>query len=87
MSHSRPSILKWVCSPHALQRIVERKISVAELSSLIETPDLVVPQGAKWIFAKKISGRIDHQIAAVLLEKREHNLWVVLTVMINFAKK
>jgi hypothetical protein len=82
-----PSISKWVCTPHALQRITERKISSIELDDVIKHPDLSIPQGPKWILAKSIKHRNDNKIAAVLIEKRGHELWVVLTVMVNFEKK
>ncbi len=82
-----PKITVWVLSPHALKRIEERKISAAELGQLIETPDVEIPQGPKWIFGKKFTNRSDNLIAAVLLERKEEGLWVVLTVMVHFAEK
>jgi hypothetical protein len=87
MENNSPKVVKWVCGPHALKRIQDRKISSEELAEVIDTPDHTIPQGPKWIFAKRIQHRNDNLIAAVLLEKKEHDLWVVLTVMINFEKK
>lgn len=87
MSNSAPKVKKWVCTPHALQRIQERMIGVEELRGIIESPDIAIPQGPKWIFAKTIVDRPDNQIAAVLLERKEAGLWVVLTVMVHFEKK
>ena len=87
MEKDSPQIKKWVLSPHALERILERKISAQELASVIQMPDSTFPQGPKWILAKTIVGRQDNKIAAVLLERKEHDLWVVLTVMINFTEK
>ena len=78
--------MNWVLSPHALKRVQERRISADELAEVIQSPDITVPQGPKWIFAKAISGRSDNKIAAVLLEKKEQGLWVVLTVMVQFVE-
>ena len=82
-----PKITHWVLSPHALARIEERHVSSAELSEVILNPEVTVQQGHKWIFAKHFSGRTDNNIAAVLLERREHGLWVVVTVMVRFQEK
>ena len=80
-------IKKWVCSPHALERIFERQISIEEMNSIILSPDHRIQQGPKWIFAKHFPDRSDNMLAAVLLERIEGELWVVLTVMVRFAKK
>lgn len=66
-----PTIKKWVLSPHALERIQERKVTAQELALVIERPQVTLPQGAKWIFAKALSGRNDIKVAAVLLEREE----------------
>jgi hypothetical protein len=87
VSRSAPRVKKWVCTSHALQRIQERRIKAEELREIIESPDIVIPQGPKWIFAKTVVNRSDNQIAAVLLERKEDGLWVVLTVMVHFEKK
>lgn len=81
------NIKKWVLTPHAVERIVDRKISMAELESLILSPDEVVAQGPKFLLIKKFKGRKDNNVAAVILEKKEQDLWVVITVMVNFQKK
>lgn len=82
-----PKVTRWVLSPHALKRMEERKITSAELAELIESPDFEVPQGPKWIFSKHFKNRGDNLVAAVLLERKEQNLWVVLTVMVRFEEK
>jgi len=82
----KPKIAKWVATPHAIERMGERGISVADLESVLQFPDETTRQGPKWIFSKFIDGRTDNAIAAVVLEKKEHDLWVILTVMINFQK-
>ena len=81
----RPTIKRWVLSPHAAQRMSERDISVDDLQRLIDSPDTVVHQGPKWIFAGHLPGRTDNQVAAVILEKGEKGLWLVITVMVRFA--
>ena len=82
-----PKISRWVLSPHALKRIQERKLRAEDLADVIERPDLVLTQGPKWILAKTVRGRTDNRIAAVLLERKDQGLWVVITVMVNFVKK
>ncbi|MGK5083344.1 DUF4258 domain-containing protein [Bdellovibrionota bacterium FG-1] len=82
-----PKISRWVLSLHALERIQERKISAADLAEVIESPDLELPQGPKWILGKTFKHRDDNLVAAVLLERKEQELWVVLTVMVHFEKK
>lgn len=80
-------IKKWVLTPHAVERVVDRKISMQELELLILSPDEVIAQGPKYLLVKKLQGRKDNNIAAVIIEKQEQDLWVVITVMVNFQKK
>ncbi len=82
-----PKINRWVLSSHALTRIEERHVTAAELAKMIENPDITIEQGPKWIFAKHFSHRKDNCIAAVLLEREDENLWVIVTVMVHFQKK
>ncbi len=81
-----PLIKKWVCTEHALQRILERKITLEQLDLVIKKPDFVAQQGPKFILAKKIKGRKDNMLSAVVIEKMEKNLWIVITVMVDFQK-
>ncbi len=67
--------------------MMERAISVDTTQELIEAPDLVIAQGPKWVFAKAFNSRHDNLVAAVLLERKDKDLWIVLTVMINFQAK
>ncbi len=83
----KPKIHKWVLTPHAAQRMIERKISVMELEEVFQSPDLIQNQGPKYILARSFSERKDNLIAAVLIEKVEKNLWLVITVMVDFQKK
>ena len=39
------------------------------------------------MFAKSASARHDNLIAAVLLERKDKDIWIVLTVMISFHAK
>jgi hypothetical protein len=64
-----------------------KHIQPRTVQAVISLPDIALPQGPKWIFAKTIVEREDNKMAAVLLEKKEHELWVVLTVMVNFQKR
>jgi hypothetical protein len=83
----RPHIRRWVLTPHAAERARERRISMPELEQIIAAPDLVMPQGPKWILAKRFPTRSDNRLAAVLMEKQKENLWVVITVMVRFDEK
>lgn len=83
----KPKIDKWVLTPHAAQRMIERKISVRELEEVFQAPDLIQNQGPKYILARSFTNRKDNLIAAVLIEKVEKNLWLVITVMVDFRKK
>ncbi len=80
-------ILNWALSPHALERILERKITLKELQELLEEPDNVIPQGEKFIFCKFFHNRNDNKLAAVVLEKKEDGLWLVITEMLYFKVK
>ncbi len=77
-------ILNWALSPHAVERILERRISLNELRKLLEEPDEIIQQGPKYILCKQFTERNDNRIAAVVLEKKEDGLWLVITVMVNF---
>ena len=80
----KPKIDKWVLSPHAALRMTERKVSAAEIEETIQRPDWVLEQGPKWILAKHFSHRKDNLLAAVVIQKEEANLWIVLTLMVHF---
>jgi hypothetical protein len=72
---------------HAAKRMMERNMPVEVVRDLIQEPDFVVAQGPKWVFAKSFPNRPDNSVAAVLVERKEKDLWVVLTVMINYSHK
>jgi hypothetical protein len=82
-----PKIKTWVYTAHALKRIQERNITADELTEVIQNPDHKIPQGPKWIFAKTLPRRSDNKMAAVLLERKEREQWVVLTVLVRFEKR
>ncbi len=85
--HTPERMIKWVLSAHAVLRMEERNLSIEEVKRVVEHPDYKLPQGDKWIFAKKIGARRDNDIAAVVLEKKERALWVVITLMVRFEKR
>jgi hypothetical protein len=80
-------IKSWVLTPHAVERVLARKISMEELGSLIQEPDQIIPQGPKFILVRRFPRRKDNNVAAILIEKKGEGLWVVITVMVNFQKK
>lgn len=81
-----PTIKKWALTPHAVERMAEREVSIEEIEEILKNPDEVVKQGPKFIFAKNIKGRSDNMIATVIVEKKEHGLWLIITIMMNFQK-
>lgn len=83
----RPKINRWVLTPHAVKRIFERKISLEELADLIGYPEDVIAQGPKLILTRTFPRRRDNKIAAVVVEKQGDDLWLVITVMVNFQAK
>lgn len=64
--------------------MVERQITVTQIEETIRNPDWSLQQGPKWILAKNFKERKDNLLAAVVLQKEEANLWVVLTLMVQF---
>lgn len=67
-------INKWVLTPHAVDKILDRKISMLELEQLILNPDEIIEQGPKFILTKKFAKQKDNNIAAVILEKKGKDL-------------
>jgi len=82
----RIKVKSYYLSTHAAERLIERKISLADLDKLILNPDGIISQGDKYILFKKFEKRNDNNLAAVILEKKE-DLWLVITLMINFQVK
>lgn len=73
---------------HAVQRMQERKITVAEVRRIIESPDGRIQQSKdKWIFYKKFEQRKDNLIAAVIVNRLDEDWVEVVTVLINFEVK
>jgi hypothetical protein len=69
---------------HAVDRMLERKISTTEVEVILLEPDGVIKQSLdKYIYYKKLKGRTDNMIAAVTITKK-HKSFEVLTVMIDF---
>ncbi|MGE4233983.1 MAG: DUF4258 domain-containing protein [Bacteriovoracia bacterium] len=66
--------------------MMERSISTEELEQVLRKPDTAVAQGPKWIFAKEFQYRGDNLIAAVVVEREDKKLWVVITVMVQFKR-
>ncbi len=79
-------ISSWVLTPHAAERLLERKISIAELQTLLAKPDEVISQGPKYLLVAHFPKRSDNKLAAVVLEKKG-DLWLVITILTNFQTK
>ena len=69
---------------HAVERMLERKISTVEVEMILLEPDGIIKQSLdKFIYYKKLKGRSDNMVAAVAIFKK-HKAFEVLTVMIDF---
>ena len=69
---------------HAVERMLQRKISTVEVEMVLLEPDGVIKQSLdKYIYYKKLKGRTDNMVAAVAIKKK-HDSFEVLTVMIDF---
>ena len=80
-------ITRWALTPHAASRLLERRISLEELTLILQGPEEVIPQGPKYILTRTFPRRKDNKIAAVVMEKGEHGLWLVITIMVNFVAR
>ena len=70
-------------SSHAVERMLQRRISPQEVENILTEPDGVIRQSKdKFIAYKKIRGRRDNLLAAVAVE--DAGVWEVITVMVNF---
>ncbi len=73
-------------SPHAVDRMIQRRISTAEVEDVFAKPDGLIKQSQdKIIIYKKIGSRADNSLAVVAVEQ-DGNIEVV-TVMVNFEVK
>jgi hypothetical protein len=69
---------------HAVERMLQRRISTAEVELILLEPDNIIKQSFdKFIYYKKLKGRTDNMVAAVAITKN-HTSFEVLTVMIDF---
>ena len=72
---------------HAVERMMQRHVSPQAVEALLTEPDGSILQSMdKYIFYKKIKGRKDNDIAAVVIHKMKYQ-YEVITVMINFEVK
>ncbi len=76
-------IEKWVLTHHAKVRQFERKIANEDLERLLKNFDSCIYQGSKYILVRHFNDRNDNKIAAVVVPG-DKNVWVILTVMVNF---
>lgn len=61
--------------------------SLKELESILKNPDEITPYGLKFILIKTFVHRYDICIVVVVIEKEGKNLWLVITVLVNFQKR
>ena len=70
-------------SPHAVDRMTERKNSTSDVESVLTKPDGVIRQSMdKLVLHKKLEARGDNAIAVVAVE--QNSGFEVVTVMVNF---
>ena len=69
---------------HAVERMMQRKITPQEVELLLSKPDGTIKQSMdKLIYFKQIKGRKDNVLAAVTV-KVASNRFEVIMVMVNF---
>jgi hypothetical protein len=72
---------------HAVERMIQRKISTKEVELILTSPDGKIKQSMdKIIYYKDLKGRKDNSIAAVTLLLKDRD-YEILTVMIDFEVK
>ena len=72
-----------IYSPHAVDRLIQRQISTAEVEEVLAKPDFLVKQSQDKITTyTKIGTRTDNSLAVVAVEQ-DCNIEVI-TVMVNF---
>ena len=73
-------------SPHAVDRMIQRRISTAEVEDLLIKPDGLVKQSKDKVIAyKNMKGRSDNSVAVVAVER--DGGFEVVTVMVKFEVK
>lgn len=71
--------------PHAVERMQERNLTVAEVTAVVESPDGTIRQTKdKKILFKRLKSRADNLIAAVVVEYFADSTLEIVTVMVNF---
>jgi hypothetical protein len=71
-------------SAHAVDRMLQRKITTSQVERILNDPDGMIHQSKdKIIFYKILKERKDNALAAVTVS-REVDTYEVVTVMINF---
>lgn len=70
-------------SSHAVDRMIQRHISTAEVEDLLAKPDGLIKQSRDKVIAyKRMPGRRDNSLAVVAVELDGN--FEVVTVMVNF---
>ncbi len=70
-------------TPHAVDRMIQRQISTADVEVLLTEPDGSIRQSQdKIIVYRNIEHRPDNALAVVAVERGDHI--EVITVMVNF---
>lgn len=79
--------MELVYSSHAVERMQQRNLSIQDVEDIIFKSEGKLKQSKdKLIYYKKLKGRKDNLVAAVVVEKNP-NFMEVVTVMVNFEVK
>ncbi len=84
---SKMTFKKWIFTFHAKRRMQERDITPGEIEKVVMEADDILRQRDKLIVVKNLKGRNDNAIAVVLAPSRtlkQEDLWIIVTVMVNF---
>jgi hypothetical protein len=77
--------MEYTFSAHAVQRMIERRLTPADINAVISRPDGTIPQSRdKTIFFKRLRNRKDNLIAVVAVKKSNQVSLEIITVLINF---
>lgn len=77
--------MEFIYSTHAVQRMIERSITTADVEAVITKADGSIPQSRdKKIFYKRMRHRKDNLIAVVAVQRSSELPTEIITVLVNF---
>lgn len=78
--------MEFIYSTHAVQRMIERSITPADIEAVISKADGNIPQSRdkKIFFCKRMRHRKDNLIAVVAVQRSSELPTEIITVLVNF---